>query len=100
MLVNHHQLSETKVLAMTKFTEAFAGMRANDRELVVGQACYLCSDFEDGTLPGDNIHDESWADTAADSLRRLTSLDAAAAHFSHDPRPYARLTVQSRRQGV
>ena len=70
------------------------------RELVVGQACYLCSDFEDGTVPGDNVHDESWADTAADSLRRLTSLDAAAAHFSHDPRPYARLTVQSRRQGV
>jgi hypothetical protein len=59
-------------------------------ELVVGQACYLCTDFEEIVVPSDNIHDESWAGTAAESLGRLASLDADIAHFSHDPNPFVR----------
>ncbi|MDX2379242.1 MAG: N-acyl homoserine lactonase family protein [Acidimicrobiia bacterium] len=60
------------------------------RELIVGQACYLCSDFEEAVVPSDNLHDESWADTAAASIRRLVAVGADAAHFSHDLRMYAR----------
>ena len=29
-------------------------------ELLVGQACYLCSDFEAVRVPEDNLHDGSW----------------------------------------
>ncbi len=58
------------------------------RELIVGQACYLCSDFEHGDVTADNLHDSSWAAAAATSIERLVALRPARAHFSHDPRTY------------
>jgi glyoxylase-like metal-dependent hydrolase (beta-lactamase superfamily II) len=61
---------------------------AGRTELVVGQACYLCSDFEDVVVPDDNVHDGSWAETARESLTRLASLGANVAHFSHDRRRF------------
>lgn len=58
------------------------------RELIVGQACYLCSDFEHGDVTADNLHDESWAAAGAASIERLASMGVHAAHFSHDQRVY------------
>lgn len=54
------------------------------REVVVGQACYTCAAFEAGEVSADNIHDDTWADTAATSLARLRGLGADTVRFSHD----------------
>jgi N-acyl homoserine lactone hydrolase len=60
------------------------------RELIVGQACYLCSDFEQATVPADNLHDPTWSTLAARSIERLVALRPDVAHFSHDPRTFRR----------
>lgn len=56
------------------------------RTLLVGQACYTCAQFETGEVRDDNVHDDSWMPAALESLRRLRSLHAQIAHFSHDDR--------------
>jgi hypothetical protein len=58
------------------------------RELIVGQACCLCSDFERGDVTADNLQDSSWANAGRESMERLVALRADIAHFSHDPRTF------------
>lgn len=69
-----------------------------ERQLVVGQACYLCSAYERREVESDNLHDESWAAAGTESIERLRSFDPDIAHFSHDPRPFRRRSTS--RQGV
>lgn len=52
--------------------------------LVVGQACYTCAEFRDTVVADGDLHDESWAGDAKQSIERLTSLNPTAAWFSHD----------------
>lgn len=54
------------------------------RELVVGQACYTCAEFEDGTLDPADLHDDSWWPSGVASLERLRALRPQVARFSHD----------------
>ena len=53
-------------------------------ELIVGQACYSCSEFELGEPELSDMHDESWLAVGQSSLDRLRSLSPVRAHFSHD----------------
>lgn len=56
------------------------------RDLIVGQACYTCAEFEAGTVVPEDIHNETWLAAAAESLNRLASIGADHAFFSHDRR--------------
>ncbi len=53
-------------------------------ELIVGQTCFSCAEFEGGPPAITDMHDESWLEVGQASLDRLRSLSPAAAHFSHD----------------
>ena len=53
-------------------------------QLVAGQCCYTCAEFNAGAVAADNIHDETYREAAAETIGRLRRLDIAAAHFSHD----------------
>ena len=54
------------------------------REIVVGQACYSCAEFESGTTTADDMHDPNWHTIGLASVARLRSLQPVRAHFSHD----------------
>lgn len=54
------------------------------RELIVGQACYTCAEFEAGDIAESDVHGDAWLETARGSLDRLRSLGADVARFSHD----------------
>ena len=53
-------------------------------ELIVGQACYGCGEFEIGRPAETDMHDAAWFKPGLESLRRLKSLDPVVSHFSHD----------------
>ncbi len=73
-------------------------------ELIVGQACYECGEFEAGVPAAIDAHDPpegaasaqpppgptSWADVGRESVERLRSLDPMTARFSHDRRVWHR----------
>ena len=54
------------------------------RELIVGQACYTCSEFMDRTVVEADMHDADWLSAGRESLQRLVDLGVKTAHFSHD----------------
>lgn len=56
----------------------------NGLELIVGQTCYSCVEYESATPAESDMHDASWYETGIDSLLRLESLRPQRAHFSHD----------------
>ena len=53
-------------------------------EIIVGQACYTCAEYQAGSPQTTDMHAPDWLAAGTDSLRRLRSLRAARAHFSHD----------------
>jgi len=53
-------------------------------ELVVGQTCYSCAEFDADAPMVADMHDAEWLAVGTDSLRRLQALSPAACHFSHD----------------
>ncbi len=55
-------------------------------EIIAGQACHHCDEFNAGELSASDMHDETWLDEGRRSLARLKSLGASRVHFSHDPR--------------
>ena len=57
---------------------------ANGLELLAGQACWTCREFETMTAASSDAHDETWRAAAADSLQRLRDLQPQRAHFAHD----------------
>ena len=59
-------------------------------ELIVGQACYSCAEFTNGTTTVEDMHTPDWQETGLESLARLRALDPVRAHFSHDATPYRR----------
>lgn len=59
-------------------------------EIIVGQACYSCDEFESGRPAVSDMHDPHWVDVGAESLARLRALEPIAAHFSHDPTVFRR----------
>ena len=54
-------------------------------ELIVGQACWSCTEFVSGEPAPSDVHGEEWLATGRESLRRLSALRPVRAHFSHDP---------------
>ena len=64
-------------------------------QLVAGQCCYTCAEFNAGAVAADNIHDETYRDVAAETIGRLRRLDIAAVHFSHDRTIYRPSTERS-----
>ncbi len=60
-------------------------VRNDDRvEVIVGQCCYTCGEFTDGTVLPEDMHDTSLLARGMASLDRLRRLNPAAAYFSHD----------------
>jgi len=57
-------------------------------DLIVGQACYTCAEFEAGTVVKEDVHNESWLGLYTESLNRLASIGADNAFFSHDRTVY------------
>lgn len=55
-------------------------------ELVVGQACYSCAEYEMGVTAPEDMHAPDWHEVGLESLARLRSFGASRAHFSHDAR--------------
>ncbi len=53
-------------------------------EIVVGQACYTCAEYREGTTTADDVHGPDWHHIGLASLARLRSLQPVRAHFSHD----------------
>lgn len=60
-------------------------------EVIAGQACYTCAEFEAGTPTPADMHTTDWHDTGLESLRRLHALRPDRAHFSHDAATYTAL---------
>lgn len=58
-------------------------------EIIVGQACYACSEFAAGTTAVTDMHDPAWHAAGLESIARLRSLNPVRAHFSHDPTTFA-----------
>lgn len=56
------------------------------RELLVGQACYTCEEFLAGEPEPADMHDKSLLAVGQESLDRLRSLGSTTARFSHDRR--------------
>lgn len=60
-------------------------VRRGDRaEVIVGQCCYTCAEFIDGTVLPADMHDVSLLDDGLASLERLRGLAPVAGYFSHD----------------
>ncbi len=53
-------------------------------EVIVGQCCYTCGEFADGTIVAGDMHDVALIAQGHASLERLRRLRPAAAYFSHD----------------
>lgn len=53
-------------------------------QLLAGQCCYNCAEFEAGLIEANNICDETYRAAAVESLDRLRRLKATTVHFSHD----------------
>lgn len=53
-------------------------------EIIVGQACYSCAEYDTGSPAETDMHDPDWHPTGVESLARLRSRSPARAHFSHD----------------
>ena len=60
------------------------------REIVIGQACYSCAEFESGTAAVDDMHEPDWHNIGLASVARLQSLQPTRAHFSHDGTTHVR----------
>ena len=52
--------------------------------VIVGQCCYTCAEFEQGSPAAADMHDESYIEVGLASLGRLRSIDVDEAYFSHD----------------
>lgn len=57
-------------------------------EVVAGQVCWTCAEFDAGVTHPDDAHDERWRATAEESLDRLRALKPRTVHLAHD-RPVA-----------
>lgn len=57
-------------------------------EIIVGQACYTCTEYEAGTVAPTDMHTPDWHETGNESLARLQALRPDRAHFSHDATRY------------
>jgi N-acyl homoserine lactone hydrolase len=57
---------------------------AGTRDLIVGQACYTCAEFEAGAVTEEDMHDESWLAAGTASLDRLGALRTDRSFLSHD----------------
>ncbi len=64
-------------------------------QLVAGQCCYTCAEFDAGVVATDNIHDETYREVATETIARLRGLDISVAYFSHDRTIYTRPTESS-----
>lgn len=77
-----------RILATPGHTPGHQSLLVDDAggrsQLVAGQCCYTCAAFRDGEVESDNLHDESYRATAAETIERLRRLNVAFAHFSHD----------------
>lgn len=57
----------------------------DERVVIAAQCAYRAEDLRIGQPASSNLHDESWANEALNSLQRLRALAPLTAHFSHDP---------------
>ncbi len=57
-------------------------------EIIVGQACYTCAEYDAAILQPADMHTPDWHATGLDSLARLRALQPDRAHFSHDATTY------------
>jgi N-acyl homoserine lactone hydrolase len=56
----------------------------DERVVLAAQCAYRAEELRTGQPASSNLHDESWADAAQDSLQRLRALAPCTAQFSHD----------------
>ena len=57
----------------------------NERVVLTNQCAFRADELRTGQPALSNLHDESWAHEAMDSLQHIRSLAPLTAHFSHDP---------------
>ncbi|MGB7051278.1 MAG: N-acyl homoserine lactonase family protein [Acidimicrobiales bacterium] len=55
------------------------------RVVLAAQCAFRADELRSTQPAASNLHDETWADAALDSLQRLRGLAPFAAHLSHDP---------------
>ena len=56
----------------------------DERVVLAAQCAYRAEELRSGQPVSSNLHDESWAEAARDSLQRLRALAPFTAHLSHD----------------
>jgi N-acyl homoserine lactone hydrolase len=56
----------------------------DERVVLAAQCAYRAEELRTGQPASSNLHDESWADAAHDSLQLLRALAPCTAHLSHD----------------
>jgi N-acyl homoserine lactone hydrolase len=52
--------------------------------VLAGQCAYTAAEFDERTVPVDDVHDPSWHEAALDSIRRLRELRPTRVVFAHD----------------
>lgn len=58
---------------------------AGERTLLAAQCAFTGAELRSGVPATSNLHDETWAESARQSLRRVLALAPVACHLSHDP---------------
>jgi len=57
----------------------------DERVVLAAQCAFRADELRTGQPAPSNLHEESWAHAALESLQRLRALAPCTAHFSHDP---------------
>lgn len=58
---------------------------ADQRVMLAAQCAYRVDELRSGEPSVTNLHDDTWAEAARDSLQRVRALAPVAAQLSHDP---------------
>ena len=61
-------------------------------EIIIGQACYTCAEYDASTVALTDMHAADWHTTGLDTLARLRTLRPDRAHFSRDAATYRRIS--------
>lgn len=76
------------IIATPGHTPGHQALVVTDAEtttVLAGQCCYTCTEFEAMAPAPEDCHDDTWHETAQESIERLHDLRPDVVHLSHDP---------------